>query len=234
MTGPILCAQSPRRLVVRLRRPLRRSPIFGIETNEIDAHIGVEFAILLNGSGQLKHHGYATGCIVSGQNRLTPLRAVGVVIGPRTAVPMGAKQQSCFGFRMNAGNDVRAVQRRSVITFEHGFLCFHRAAIAFELRYNPLFATVVAFAVHIAWAKSALCRRKRIGTVGIKRGSYGRKFLHFGRLFHISRCRLMRFIPVQTTQNHCGGHHSHCYFHCFFHTCTVTTALLPPSAPRVR
>ena len=234
MTGPILCTQSPRRLVVRLRRPLRRSPIFGIETNEIYAHIGVELAFLLNGSGQLKHHGYATGCIVSCQDRLAPLRAVGVVIGPRTAVPMGAKQQSRLGFGMNVGDDIRAAKWRSVITFEHSFLRFHHAAIAFELRHNPLFAAVVAFAVHIAWAKSTLCRRKRIGTVGIKRRTHGRKFLHFGRLFHISRCRLMRFIPAQATQNHCGGHHSHCYFHCLLHTFVVTTAPLPPSTPRVR
>ena len=93
---------------------------------------------------------------------------IGVVICPRTAVPVGTDQDACGSLRIVTGDDIRCVEHGAVVAFQVGFLCLHLTAVLLELFDNPLFAFIVCFGVHDAWSELALHCTEEIGGVGIE------------------------------------------------------------------
>ena len=86
----ILCSESPSVIIARLSLfPLRSTPVLGIEAYEIDTNI--ERRICLQQPGDLNHHGYPRGSIVGCKDGFMPVVGIGVVICPRTTVPMSAE-----------------------------------------------------------------------------------------------------------------------------------------------
>ena len=126
-------------------------------------------------SGDLQHHGHAAGTIVGPVDGLAPVSAIGIVVGPRACVPVGAEQDSGSGGRPIAGNDVATVQHRAVVATQTGMLTADFATILAELSRYPIAATVVRRRVHRPRTEGALYSDKGISRVGIKAGAYGMK-----------------------------------------------------------
>lgn len=80
MRCPVLRAESPCLLLVGDTGPLWRAPVLGIETDEVDTDVGE--GLRLQQPCDLEHDGDTAGAVVSGHDRLMPVQAVGVVVGP--------------------------------------------------------------------------------------------------------------------------------------------------------
>ena len=93
---------------------------------------------------------------------------VGVVVSPRTAVPMGAEQDTLLAFGMIAGQDIGALEYRAVIAAQVGLLeCDVHARLP-ELVSNPLPTTFMGLAIHDTWSEVALLLAVLIGRIGHK------------------------------------------------------------------
>ena len=85
-----------------------------------------------------------------------PVGLVRVVIRPRPAVPVGTEQDAVGEFGTVAGDDVRAVEGRTVVTLQFALLGDDGHAVALKLADDPLLAEVMGLAVHSAGTEVAL------------------------------------------------------------------------------
>ena len=167
----------------------------------------------MDDSCQLEHHCNATCGIIRGKNWLVPVRTIRVVIGPRTAIPMRAKQYSGGGFRVYTGNNVATLELSAVISGESCILGGHLTAIFLELLHYPLCATFMPTAVHIAWTEVALCLYKAVSAIGIKRWTDGSDFLNLLYFLRVFNTLTSLFVIVESTDSHCSHDNSKHYLH---------------------
>lgn len=76
-------------------QPTEVFPVFGIETYEIYADVGIQLLVSLQLAGYLQHDGYSAGSIVGCHYRLAPVGAVGVVVG-KDGCPNGHRARCGF------------------------------------------------------------------------------------------------------------------------------------------
>lgn len=82
MSGEILCSESPAVVVAVL------SGVLSVRADEVDTDVLAEFLVGRQYSCQFQHDGHAAGTVVGCHHRFVVLGAVGVVVSPRTAVPV--------------------------------------------------------------------------------------------------------------------------------------------------
>src|SRR5574344_699769 len=118
--SPILRSKSPRVTIIIGVTPLRHSPVLGIETYEIHSYINT--VGMLQKACYLKHYGHTARSVVGSRNWFAPVGAVGIVVGPGTAVPMRTKQTALLVIWTKTGNDIAAFEWSAVISLDHCFL----------------------------------------------------------------------------------------------------------------
>ena len=101
--SPVLRAEGPRVASVGHIAPLRRAPVFSIEADEVDADA---CTLRLELTGQLEHDGNTRGTIVGRHDGRTVVGGVRIVVGPRTAVPVGTDEDTLAEVGTVAGDDV--------------------------------------------------------------------------------------------------------------------------------
>ena len=101
------------------------------------------------------------------------IRLIRVVVGPGTAVPVGADEDAVSEFWTITGDDVRGSEHGAVVAFEQGLLGGDTHAIGLELLHDPCATVVVGLAVHGARAKVALGLAEGVGTVCTEGRAYG-------------------------------------------------------------
>ena len=173
--------------VVSLVCPLRCAPVFGVEAHEVDTYL--QRRVALQGASQLEHHSHATRSVVGSHHRTAPVGRIGVVVSPRTTVPMGAEQYACGLFGAEARYDVARAQHRAVPSLQLGVLSLNAHAELAELLHYPLAAAVVSRRVHDARTKLALLCGEHVRRVGAERRTYERHGVGFGGCL---RCVLAR------------------------------------------
>lgn len=99
-------------------QPTEVFPVFSIETYEIYADVWIQLLVSLQLAGYLQHDGYSAGAIVGSHYRLAPVGTVGVVVSPRTAVPMSTEQDAGFSLRVVMGDDIGILQDGTIIALE--------------------------------------------------------------------------------------------------------------------
>ena len=90
---------------------------------------------------------------------------VDVIISPRAAVPMGAKQIAFLDVWIDACYYICGGEHCTIPSFKIGLLGEHGTAIAFELVDNPLSTLFMGLGVHNARAEITLFSTKDIGAV---------------------------------------------------------------------
>ena len=101
------------------------------------------------------------------------IRLIRVVVGPGTAVPVGADEDAVSEFWTITGDDVRGSEHGAVVTFEQGLLGGDTHAIGFELLHDPRTTIFVSLTVHRTRAKVALGLAEGVGTVCTEGRAYG-------------------------------------------------------------
>ena len=145
---------------------MRYTPVFGIEADEVYSYR--KFPVGLQQAGCLQHDGYAAGSVVGSHDRLLPVGGVGVVVGPRTAVPVRTDQYPLLCLRVKTRDDVRRLQQSSVVSLQVGLLFLDFTAELPELLCDPFSARLVCRGVHCAWSEAALCCRESVCRIGIE------------------------------------------------------------------
>ena len=195
---------------------MRSAPILGIKAHKVNAQLLVKRLFVLafpDNPCQFEHHGNPTCSIVGSENRLSPVRTVRVVVGPRTAIPMRTKQYSRRRLGVNARHDVTTAQLCTVISRERCSLRGHLTAIFLELTDNPFATKVMPPTVHVAWPEVALCLCKGVSTIGIERRPhwiYLRNLLGFLDILHLA---IRIFVVMKSAYSQCSHSNSKRYFH---------------------
>ena len=166
MGSPVLRSESPGVVVRRCVFPLGRSPVLRVEAHEVYAQ--PERTVVLEQPCQLKHHSDTARSVVGSHDRLAPVGGVGVVVCPRTRVPVCADDYPFLRFRVVAGYDVAAAQGCPVISFEVGALPFHLHSVCLELARYPFSALVVRLAVHCPRTERALFSHETVCRVSVE------------------------------------------------------------------
>ena len=177
--APVLRTQCPSIAIILNISPLRCSPVFGIETYEIYADVRIQLLVSLQLAGNLQHDGYSAGSIVGSHYRLAPVGTVGVVVSPRTAVPMSTEQDAGFSLRVVMGDDIGILQDGTIIALEVSLLGLYLTTKLLELAHNPFATLVVRLAVHDARTEIALCGTISQRRIGIKGRTYRIQLLCF-------------------------------------------------------
>ena len=171
MGGPVLGTEGPRVAGIGGGAPLGGAPVFGIEGDEVNSDLQTIWRRCYQ-AGELEHDGDAGGAIVGGEDGLVPVGLVGIVIGPGTAVPMGADEDAAGQLGAVAGDDIGGVERGAVVALQIGLLRGNGEAEALELGGNPLATEIVGGAVHGAGTEGTLLFAVGIGAVGHEGGAY--------------------------------------------------------------
>ena len=163
---PHLAAQAPCVLVVAWLSlsPFRCTHILGIKAYEVYAQ--VLHGLLLDETCYLYHHRHTAGTVVGTKDRLLVVSLIGVVVCPRTSVPVGTKQDPVLCLRVGAGNYVAAGHGGSV---PHRHLCLlfaDRTSLALELVLYPFGTQVGLLGTEQARAEGTLLLDIAEGTVG--------------------------------------------------------------------
>ena len=119
VVGPVTRTHAPVCAVVGPFFPVRRTVVFGVETDEVDAHARIE---LLQKACHFEHHAHAARAVVGSHHGLAVARAVGVGIGPRTAFPVRADDDAVGEFGAIGGDDVARLEHVAVPRREADFL----------------------------------------------------------------------------------------------------------------
>ena len=124
-------------------------------------------------SRYLEHDGDTGGAIVGSEDGFMPVGLIRIVIGPRTAVPMGTDEDAVCEIRTIAGDDVRGTEHRAVVAFEQSFLGNDTHAIRLELLHNPCATVFVGLTVHGTRTKGTLLFAVKKSTVSTEDWTYG-------------------------------------------------------------
>ena len=153
---PILSAQSPGISTILNISPLRSSPILCIETYEIYSDSRIQLFVSLQLAGDFQHDCHTTCTIIGCHHRLAPVGTVGIIICPRTTVPMGTEQDTSGSLRIIMSDDIGILQYRAIISLEVCFLLLHLTSEQLELPDNPFATLVMCLAIHRARTEVAL------------------------------------------------------------------------------
>src|SRR3712207_80345 len=130
MAAPVLCAQGPRVRIVGHAGPLRRTPVLGVETYEVNSQMGRQpLSVGMEQSGHFQHDGHTAGSVVGSHDRLLPIGRIGVVIGPRTTVPMGTEENTGGSRGVVRSHDVMGFQDGAVVSLKVGPLAGYLTAV---------------------------------------------------------------------------------------------------------
>ncbi len=151
--------------------PLGSAVVFGIEADEVEAE--GEALVSTDQTSDFEHHCDAAGAVVGSEDGRMMISGVRVVVGPRTAVPVGAEQDTVLSVRVVAGDDVGAAQGGAVVASEGGVLFCDGHAVVSEFRDDPAGAGVVGRTVHRAGAEGALGLAESVGAVSAEDGAHG-------------------------------------------------------------
>ena len=111
LATPVLRAQAPVGAVVGGLSPVGGAVVFEVEAYQVDAHLRLEF---LQAACHFEEYGHAGGTVVGGHDGLAVAAAVGVGVGPWTAVPVGGEHHALGGVGVVACDDVAAAPRLAV------------------------------------------------------------------------------------------------------------------------
>ena len=158
-----------------------------------------------------EQHAHSAGAVVRAQDRLVVVCLVGVVVCPRTGVPVCAEQYAPLGIGVERADDVACLERLAVIARQVGTLVVDLRAEGLQPCGQVVTAEVVRPAVRCARTEVHLLLDVEVGTVGIE-GRHLHRLLR--RLPFGSRC----FLAVGTreaSQCHRGAdeHHVVAYLH---------------------
>ena len=157
--------------------PSRSTIVFGIEEDDVDTY---RWGFFLNLTGNFKQDTYTAGSIVGSIDRFLVVLGIRIVIGIRTAVPMGTKHYSLLAIRIVSTDDVAGLQNGTVPSFEVGILVVHFGSELFQLL-GQIFTTIlVGLRVRNTRTEVGLSLYISICTIGIEGRSLDDCFLFYG------------------------------------------------------
>lgn len=106
---PMLRSERPRTFVA-----VGLSPVFGIYQQDVDAYGGL---VALKQSCHFEQHAGSACAVVGSVDRMPMVVRIGIVVGPRAAIPMGEQQHAPFFFGIKFGDDVARIERCAVECF---------------------------------------------------------------------------------------------------------------------
>ncbi len=169
------------------------SPVFGV--NKEYVHTLSPF-LLPNLAGDLKNHTHAAGAVVGAVNRLFPVGRVGVLVCPRTAVPMGKEQYALFGRRVVARKNIKRVKRGAVECLQGGTLFRHLCPVPAKLAHKPFATPAMSLRVGHPRPESHLAPHITICAVGIK--------THLGHSLFSGHRHSRSFFAAASGKRQCG------------------------------
>ena len=98
---------------------LRNAVIFHIEEDDVNTDCR---SLCLQLAGYFEQYAYTTGTVVRSENRFAVVALIGVIISPRTTVPMGTKHHAAGRLGIVGTNDVARLQYLTVISGQVGTL----------------------------------------------------------------------------------------------------------------
>jgi len=122
--------------------------VFGIEQHEVHAYVGRSLA---KQAGDFEQDAHAAAAVVGAEYGF--VLVFGVLLGLKTAVPMGCQKDAARVFRLVLAYDVDAVESAAFIVWRLEFLLYHRQPVPPELVGKPRSALAMGFRIWHTRAK---------------------------------------------------------------------------------
>ena len=191
VVGPVLRAFAPGVVLIVFVGPFGHALVFDIEEDEVDADGG---ALGRHDASHLHEGGNATGAVVGAEDGFAVVACIGVVVGPETAVPVGAKHDTVAIVGVEGGDDVHTFDGLTVPEGGGEGLCDDGVAPLRHLGLQIGGALLLSLAARGAEAEGELSLDERIGRVGREVGSCDRGIVNYlsrgdGLLVVVAGCR---------------------------------------------